>query len=660
MIKGRKPGDNITLMNTQFWRGQDSEGKYTDYLTLVYKDCDTGLKYVEEKTDPVYTYFLAREDCRVNYNRLFIEIDNAIPIMVPYKDVEKDIAKRTGNKEFYFENIKNGNRSENKKLHLHPDVFNSDMNIEDHYMHLFSRAFKNEPGNISKAFFDIETDTISMIGDFPEPGECPINAISLILQDQKQIYVFLLRNKANHQIEEFEREVREGYIYNELNEFVTNAVGGPEMAIKYKANFKFNFLFYDQEDEINLIKDLFNAINAFKPDFALAWNMGFDVPYIIARIQRLGYNPEDIMCSKDFNNKIARYYVDERNKSDFAERGDFAQIASYTAFLDQMIHFASRRKGQSKFISFTLDYIGEAVAKVKKLDYKHITTNISELPYKDYKTFVFYNIMDTIVQYCIEVCTGDIDYVFTKSIMNCTRYCKAHRQTVYLTNRVTKDIRNNGFIIGNNVNKFNPKPTEKFPGAFVADPRQLSDFSRLSILGMFINCFDNAIDLDYAALYPSIIREFNIAPNTQIGKLIIGREITHEEFVRYNNSLAGAFMEDIQSQNWVEFACRWFNLANYTMLYHEVEEFFSNIMNPIHGLRVYNREGLIIPMFDVKHENKFSPMEFYKTPKFVDENSGLTIEFYENNFIEDRYTKPNLERWRKEREYAAEHPNQQF
>ena len=203
--------------------------------------------------------------------------------------------------------------------------------------------YRNEACNISKAFFDIEVDTIGMMGDFPEPGECPINAVSLILQEQKMIYVFLLRNKRNPMIEEFEKEVKSGSIYPELADFIVQAVGGPKVAENYKIDFKFGFLFYNEEDEINLISDLFRAINSYKPDFALAWNMGFDVPYIIQRIINLGYNPEEVMSSPDFKNKIARYYVDERNKSDFAERGDFAQIASYTTYLDQMIHFASRR-----------------------------------------------------------------------------------------------------------------------------------------------------------------------------------------------------------------------------------------------------------------------------------------------------------------------------
>lgn len=644
IIKGRKPGSNITIMNTLSWRGTDEKGKFNEYLTIIYKDLDTGLKYCEEKVNPDYEYYIAKPNERVDYNRLFIEEDKTDKIVVAHSDLERDIAVRTGNKDFFFENVRNGNRAANKKLHTHPDIFNSDMNIEDHYMLRFSRMYKDEPCTISKSFFDIEADTISMMGDFPEPGECPINAISLILQDQQQVYIFLLRNNHNPLIAEFEKQVNSGMIHKELSDFVIKSVGGPEVAAKYGINFSYNFLFYDQDKEINLIRDLFVAINTFKPDFALAWNMGFDIPYILARIVKLGYDPRDIVCNKDFNNKIAEYFIDERNYSDFAERGDFANIASYTTFLDQMIHFASRRKGQSKFISFTLDYIGEAVAKVKKLNYKHITTNISELPYKDYKTFVFYNVMDTVVQYCIEYATGDIDYVFTKANINCTRYCKVHRQTVYLTNRVTKDIKNSGnFIIGNNCNKFNPKPDVKFPGAFVADPTKLSNHPKMRVRGIVMDCCENAIDLDYASLYPSIIREFNIAPNTQIGLVIIDREFTAIEAARANNTVAGAFMEDMRSQVWLEIGTRWFNLATYTELYYEVEEFFRSVMNPVYGTRLYNRDGTINPMTFYNDNLIITPMDFNVLPR-----------------VEDYYMEPDLNKWKGWRENVISNPNQQF
>lgn len=499
MIKGRNPGDNITLMNTMFRRGIDpKDDKFKDFLTIVYKDLDTGLKFKEEIVNPDYEYFMIKPDKRVAYNRLFVPKSDVEAITVPYKDLEKDIASRTGMLNFFYDNISCNNRQANRKIHLHPDVFNSDMNIEDHYRYRFGKMYKNEQCAITKSFFDIEADTISIVGDFPEPGEAPVNAISLILQEQKTIYSFLLRTKANPQIAVFEEQVKSGELIPELKAFIVQAVGGPEIAKKYEIDFDIKFLFYDEEAEINLIMDLFNAINHFKPDFTLAWNMAFDLPYLIARIQKLGYDPRDVICHPDFQYKYAEYYVDERMKNEFAERGDHALISSYSTYLDQMIHFASRRKGQSRFIAFSLDYIGEEIAKVRKLDYKHITTDIAQLPYKDYKTFVFYNIMDTIVQYCIEYVTTDLEYVFFKSNINNTRYDKTHRQTVYLTNRGIKDFYNNGegYIMGNNVNKFNTKPTEKFPGAFVANPTQVNNYSRLKIYGRAVDIFNNLDDFD--------------------------------------------------------------------------------------------------------------------------------------------------------------------
>ena len=648
MIKGRNPGSNITLMNNMFIQRIDpTDGKFHQYMTLVYKDLDSGIKHVEEIEDPDYEYYMIHPDKRVDYNRLFVSKDEVDRIVVPYGSLEKDIALRLGLKDFYYENIRNGNRGENRKLHTHPDLFNSDMNIEDHYKFRFDKLYRNETCQVTKAFFDIEVDSINMMGDFPEPGECPINAISLICQDIQQVYVFLLRTKANPQIIEFEKQVMDGSIFSELTQFVIEAVGGPDIANSYGINFKYNFLFYDEEDEINLIKDLFIAINIHKPDFALAWNMGFDLPYIIERIRILGYNPEDIMCHKDFKHKIARYVVDERMKNELAERGDFASISCYTVYLDQMIQFASRRKGQNKFISFSLDYIGEHIAGVRKLDYKRITTNIAELPYKSYKTFVFYNIMDTIVQYCIEMKTKDIDYVFGKALINNTRYSKTHRQTVYLTNRATKTFDAQGFIIGNNANKFNSKPDVKFPGAFVADPEKVNNFSRMQIYGMLINLFDNCVDFDFASLYPSLIRQFNIAANTIIGKLNIEDKVHSKENISDmdNWTRSGAFMEDIHSQQWLEFTSRWFGLPDYTMLYHEIERFFSEIMNAYLGLRLYERNGMIEPITFDKDGLVMEPIIF--------END-------DRREVVDRYIPQDITKWMEWRNNAIMHPNQQF
>lgn len=660
MLKNHSAGDNVTLLNTIFFRTKDIENnKFKDNLSIIYKDCDTGLKYIEEIEDPDYEYYMIHEDKRANYNRLFVSKNDVDKISVPFRDLEKDIAKRLGKLDFFYENIRNNNRSENRKLHMHPDLFNSDTNIEDHYRFRFDKLYKNEPFMISKSYFDIEVDSINMEGDFPQLGECPINAITIINQEQQQVFTFLLKTKSNPQIIDFENSVKNGSIFKEIESFVIDAVGGQEMAEYYNINFKYNFLFYEEENEILLIKDLFNLINNIKPDFVLAWNMAFDIPYILNRIINLGYDPKDIMCHPDFKNKIADYYIDERNKNEFAERGDFALISSYSVFLDQMIQFASRRKGQTQVISFSLDFIGELVAKVKKLDYKNITTNISKLPYVDYKTFVFYNIMDTVVQYCIEKKTTDIDFVFNKSLINNTRYPKLHRQTVYLSNRACKDFyyTDEGYIIGNNANKYNQKPTEKFPGAFVADSTKVNDYSKLTILGRPVEIYDNLNDEDYSSLYPSTILQNNIAPNTMIGMVKIPNQVFENENKGKLEhwTRAGKFMEDFQSQVWLEICTRWFHLSDYTKLYFEVIEFFKTKMSSYNGLKdIDTVTGLMIPMIDVAKENYIEGMIFDQNP---DKNTFLINPILNNS---NSVNIPNLNKWEDWRINAISNPNQSF
>ena len=598
-------GYDLSLLNTIYhYPAKQANGKYSpDAIDLIIKDNVTGEKFLETIENPVYDYYMVKDSEYVGHNLFFIEQEKTDRITVPYKNLLYDIAERTDNLEFYKNNVYNGNRYNNNRLHTLPRVMMSDSNIEDHYRWKFGNMYKNELGPISKAYFDIEADTINAKGDFVELGECPINAVSLIDDRTQMVHTFLLRNSENPLIEEFEKSVGPN-LYKELKDFVINAVGGPEAANKYKVD-TLNFQFHFYTEEIDLIKDLFSYINNLKPDFVLAWNMAFDIPYIIQRIKNLGYRPEDIMCHPDFKYKTANYYIDERNINEFAERGDKAMISAYSVYLDQLIHFASRRKGRSAIANFRLDYIGEITCGVKKLDYKHITTSLAKLPYKDYKTFVFYNIMDTIVQYCIENKVNDIGNAYNNVLLNNTRFDKIYRQTVYLHNRAIKSFYNSGLIMGNNCNKDNTKVP--FPGAFVSDPRLNSDYSKMTINGKPVSVFNNLNDFDYKSLYPSITSEFNMGPNTIIAHLTIP-EIVYEfenrfkrDSVKYKRE--GQFMEDLQSHVWLEFFHRWFHLASYGEMYDDVIEYYTRIKNAYGKLNIHKPNGRISPFEKVPYKN---------------------------------------------------------
>ena len=47
--------------------------------------------------------------------------------------------------------------------------------------------------------------------------------------------------------------------------------------------------------------------------------------------------------------QYVEYFIDKMHGVDYELRGDYYKISSYTVYLDQLIHFASRRKGQVLF-----------------------------------------------------------------------------------------------------------------------------------------------------------------------------------------------------------------------------------------------------------------------------------------------------------------------
>ena len=606
-LTGYRKDSHITIMGTGTKKFRDEDGRFHECLTLVYKDTDTGIKHQKQIVDPKYEFYTVKPEYRTTYNRLYIEKEKCNRHVATRIGLDKAVAESLGMLDWFKETIRSGDRDRIRSIHKHPDVFMSDNNIEDHYRFWFDQQYANDICQITKCFFDIEVDTKEIDGRFPDMGECPINAISVLYPNRNELYTFLLRTKSNiEKINEFENYVRNGgieeckrFILDYVSERNTNKQG--EKFYFGLENLSIKVLFYNEEDEINLIKDFFNTINKFKPDFALAWNQAFDVPYMIARILNLGYQPEDIICHPDFEYKQCYYYIDERNKNDYEERCDYFACTSYTIFIDQMINFASRRKGQTKLLSYSLDFIGNLVGHVRKLDYKNITTRIEELPYIDFMTFVLYNMCDTIVQHCIEHYSNDIEFIFGKVVMNNTRYSKIHRQTVYLTNRGQKVLWNEGFVKGNNVNLNNPK--KPYPGAFVADPKNLSDKPKMKINGSPVNILNNLYDADFKAMYPSNIRQFNTFANTMVGYIIISHKIhTKENRSFYEHyTRGGQFIEDIHSHQWIEFANRWLGLPDFAELVDRVKYTYSTEITPssmyaLMGKTIKNNDGYKMPI----------------------------------------------------------------
>ena len=579
-----------------------------DTMTIVYKDNTTGKKGIEVIEKPNYVFYMLKNNIPTpKYDMFFTDMKNLDEIKCKYRDVNKAIAEKldqyegtTKYTDLYKKNVRDGNYKANMDFQKSRRVFGSDIPINDFYRMRFAEQYKNTETPVSRAYLDIEVDVKLSPTDFPTNGNCPINAISYFEHDTKRLFTFLLNQKdVNPKSNEFCTTVDNREFNEEFKGFLNETLGSEKVKDFKLENIQTKVLTYD--DELTLLKDLFGYINYTKPDFLMVWNMSFDIPFIINRILTLGGNPKEIMCIHDISPLYENCnYIVDSDHEDFSTKGDYADITSYTVYLDQLIQFASRRRGGAQYRSYSLDYIGNEMAGVQKLHYENIAANVMELPYNDYRTFVKYNMMDVLVQYCIEFKADDILYVFDKALLNCTEYKKVHRQTIYLSNRATIMFKNFGdYVLGNNLNKFKPKPTVKYEGAYVADPCKFGDKYKDKVNGVPIMRASNAIDFDFTRLYPSITQEYNMAPNTEIGYIKIPNKIYEAENATHNEKYtrSGQFIEDMTSECDIEFAHRWFNLASFKEAYADIIEYFNTEESPFYRLvnddllpkQVYNK-----------------------------------------------------------------------
>ena len=575
-VIGYPEGSNLTIMNVFYTRPIRNEetGKYDkDYLVIIFKNNDTGKKEIRIDVEPEYTWYLLKKEYQTEHNLAFIEKDKVEPITCKYKDIKLSIAKETGNEDLYKQNMYSGNFRLNDAFFAHPRSFAADMNILNYTRSRFAEIYKNPVIPIDIFFFDIESDIIDSISDNVTIGECPVNAITGYYSKTNTLYNFVLRNKRNKQIQELEDDMKKDFKkYKEkVRSFIEYDLGSKEKVIKYKLdNVELSVGFFD--DELSLILEFFKLVHSLSPDIVTAYNISYDLPSLIERLKANGADPRDVICDQDIppQYRFCEYILDEKNLNNIEERGDFANISARSTYLDQMITYASRRKGQSAIESNKLDYVGTLECGVRKLDYHEITTDIGKLPYLNFYIFWLYNIIDVVVQVCIEAQTDDLKYVFNNVIEMNTPFQKIFRQTNYLGTKAVEFYKHHeGVIIGNNINRFGKKPEEKFSGAFVADPTKISDKNKVRINGQPIYKYNNGNDFDYKRLYPSLMQEFNMATNTQVGKIFIDNPPYKDpEYLKL--SPGGTFTENLASYNYIEFCHRWLGMMDVEEILQEI------------------------------------------------------------------------------------------
>lgn len=118
--------------------------------------------------------------------------------------------------------------------------------------------------------------------------------------------------------------------------------------------------------------------------------------------------------------------------------------------------------------------------------------------------------------------------------------------------------------------------------------------------------------------------ENNIAPNTQIGKVIIDEKVyENENFYKTPEEMysrGGEFIDNMVCDNDIEFCHRWFHLANIQEMIQDINDYFTN-----HSIGSYDEfaNNYRTPLYpkiknlsevavDFDYNKIESPVEFYK------------------------------------------------
>ena len=127
------------------------------------------------------------------------------------------------------------------------------------------------------------------------------------------------------------------------------------------------------------------------------------------------------------------------------------------------------------------------------------------------------------------------------------------------------------------------------------------------------------MNITYKSLYPSITLENNIAPNTQLGRIVIDETVYKGEnaYMNPKYSRGGEFVENMVTDNHLSFCKRWFHLTGIKEFLEDMNEYRSQFMisyssNGVYDTYYYDKNDkfVVVPIRDNRVANKIRPLSF--------------------------------------------------
>jgi DNA polymerase elongation subunit (family B) len=259
------------------------------------------------------------------------------------------------------------------------------------------------------------------------------------------------------------------------------------------------------------------------PDIISGWNIKtFDIPYLINRMSGLEGLGEEVARWLSPWGRITR-----KEDQFYGEPVTTYQLLGI-ATLDYLQLFRKYAKNSNQE-SYKLDHIAHVELKERKLDYSEYDT-LHTLYRDNFQKFIEYNIRDVELVSKLNAKGRLIDLAILLAYDNKTNYEDCFMQVRMWDAICYNFLRSKGIVIPP---KKHTSKDQAYEGAYVKDP--------------LIGLFNHVMGLDLTSLYPHLIMQYNMSPETLIQpeqytpamKEIIKQGVTVEKMLTQKIDLSG-------------------------------------------------------------------------------------------------------------------------
>ena len=310
--------------------------------------------------------------------------------------------------------------------------------------------------NLPKTYFvDIETE---IVDGFPKAEEAKTRILSFsIITPERKAIVLGLEDMAPDKIQKIE---------DDTNEYFKD----------FDQDWEFKYHKFKSEYDM-----VYTFLMKFLPKFPMmtGWNfINYDWQYIVNRCKRLQID------------------ISEVGMTGKLDRNDSRPL--HIGILDYMQLYDKYDRSVKVKESNSLDYVSGQVLNVKKIKY---TGGLQDLYRDNFVKYIYYNVVDSVLVYYIDQKLKSMEVLLTLANITKMPLYKAASPVAVTESLMARKLAEQGMRIGTEKKEDYEKSTQ-YAGAYVKEP--------------IVGYYAGVTAYDFASLYPSIMRQFNISPDAYI------------------------------------------------------------------------------------------------------------------------------------------------